>query len=98
MMKTFSEFNEEIQELTIGARQKRTASDRMAQKRDYRKNRAQQIQKMRRYRKTAGYKQLQRKSKIMRKRGKTATNRQITVRGGTGAAQRIRDKKKELRK
>tara|TARA_Y100000592_G_C5375414_1_gene270698 strand:+ start:439 stop:573 length:135 start_codon:yes stop_codon:yes gene_type:complete len=31
-MKTFSEFNEEIQELTIGARQKRTASDRMAQR------------------------------------------------------------------
>ena len=48
MMKTFSEFNEEIQELTIDARQKKTASDRMAQKRDYRKNRAQQIQKMRR--------------------------------------------------
>ena len=67
-MKTFSEFNEEIQELTIGARQKRTASDRMAQKRDYRKNRAQQIQKMRRYRKTAGYKQLQRKAKIMKNR------------------------------
>ena len=98
MMKTFSEFNEEIQELTIGAREKRTASDRMAQKRDYRKNRAQQIQKMRRYRKTAGYKQLQRKEKIMNRRGKTATGRKITVRGGTGAAQRIRDKKKELRK
>ena len=98
MMKTFSEFNEEIQELTIGAREKKTASDRMAQKRDYRKNRAQQIQKMRRYRKTAGYKQLKRKEKIMRRRGKTATGRQITVRGGTGAAQRIRDKKKELRK
>ena len=65
-MKTFSEFNEEIQELTIGAREKRTASDRIAQKRDYRKNRAQQIQKMRRYRKTAGYKQLQRKAKIMK--------------------------------
>ena len=98
MMKTFSEFSEEIQELTIGAREKRTASDRVAQRRDYRKNRAKKIQQMRRYRKTAGYKQLQRKSKIMRKRGKTATNRQITVRGGTGAAQRIRDKKKELRK
>jgi hypothetical protein len=97
-MKTFSEFSEEIQELTIGAREKRTASDRVAQRRDYRKNRAKKIQQMRRYRKTAGYKQLQRKSKIMRKRGKTATNRQITVRGGTGAAQRIRDKKKELRK
>ena len=53
---------------------------------------------MRRYRKTAGYKQLQRKAKIMKKRGKTATGRQISVRGGTGAAQRIRDKKKELRK
>ena len=33
----------------------------------------------------------------MRKRGKTATGRQISVRGGTGA-ERIRDKKKELRK
>tara|TARA_Y100000592_G_C5375414_1_gene270699 strand:+ start:570 stop:731 length:162 start_codon:yes stop_codon:yes gene_type:complete len=53
---------------------------------------------MRRYRKTAGYKQLQRKAKIMKKRGKTATGRQISVRGGAGAAQRIRDKKKELKK
>ena len=34
----------------------------------------------------------------MNRRGKTATGRKITVRGGTGAAQRIRDKKKELRK
>ena len=98
MMKTFSEFNEEIQELTIGARQKRTASDRMAQKRDYRKNRAKKIQQMRRYRKSAAYKVNQRKSKMMAKRGKTATGRQISVRGGTGAAQRMRDKRKELQK
>ena len=47
-MKTFSEFNEEIQELTIGAREKKTASDRTAQRRDYRKNRAKKIQQMRR--------------------------------------------------
>ena len=53
---------------------------------------------MRRYRKSAAYKVNQRKSKMMAKRGKTATGRQISVRGGTGAAQRMRDKKKDLQK
>ena len=97
-MKTFSEFNEEIQELTIGARQKKTASDRMAQKRDYRKNRAKKIQQMKKYRKSAAYKVNQRKSKVMAKRGKTATGRDISVRGGSGAAQRAKEKKAELKK
>ena len=53
---------------------------------------------MKKYRKSAAYKVNQRKSKVMAKRGKTATGRQISVRGGTGAAQRMRDKRKELQK
>ena len=97
-MKRLKEFQDELQEFTVGKREKKTASDRMAQKRDYRKNRTKKIQQMRRYRKSAAYKVTQRKSKMMAKRGKTATGRQISVRGGTGAAQRMRDKRKELQK
>ena len=97
-MKKFKELQDELQELTITARDRRTATDKMAQKRDYRKDRAKKIQQMRRYRKSAAYKVNQRKSKMMAKRGKTATGRNISVRGGTGAAQRMRDKRKELQK
>ena len=97
-MKRFKEFQDELQEFTVGKREKKTASDRMAQKRDYRKNRTKKIQQMKKYRKSAAYKVNQRKSKMMAKRGKTATGRQISVRGGTGAAQRMRDKRKELQK
>ena len=97
-MKKFKELQDELQELTITARDRRTATDKMAQKRDYRKDRAKKIQQMRRYRKSAAYKVNQRKSKMMAKRGKTATGRQISVRGGTGAAQRMRDKRKDLQK
>ena len=97
-MKKFKELQDELQELTITARDRRTATDKIAQKRDYRKDRAKKIQQMRRYRKSAAYKVNQRKSKMMAKRGKTATGRQISVRGGTGAAQRMRDKRKELQK
>ena len=97
-MKKFKELQDELQELTITARDRRTATDKMAQKRDYRKDRAKKIQQMRRYRKSAAYKVNQRKSKMMAKRGKTATGRQISVRGGTGAAQRMRDKRKEVQK
>ena len=97
-MKKFKELQDELQELTVNVRDRKTATDRMAQKRDYRKDRAKKIQQMRRYRKSAAYKVTQRKSKMMAKRGKTATGRQISVRGGTGAAQRMRDKRKDLQK
>ena len=97
-MKRFKEFQDELQEFTVGKREKKTASDRMAQKRDYRKNRAKKIQQMKKYRKSAAYKVNQRKSKVMAKRGKTATGRDISVRGGSGAAQRAKEKKAELKK
>ena len=97
-MKKFKELQDELQELTVNVRDRKTATDKMAQKRDYRKDRAKKIQQMRRYRKSAAYKVTQRKSKMMAKRGKAATGRQISVRGGTGAAQRMRDKRKELQK
>ena len=50
------------------------------------------------YRKTAGYKQLQKKSKRMRKMGKTATGRDISVRGGSGSENRLQKMKKDIRR
>ena len=52
-MKKFKELQDELQELTVNVRDRKTATDRMAQKRDYRKDRAKKIQQMRRYRKSA---------------------------------------------
>ena len=46
-MKKFKELQDELQELTVNVRDRKTATDRMAQKRDYRKDRAKKIQQMR---------------------------------------------------
>ena len=50
------------------------------------------------YRKTAGYKMMQKKSKRMRKMGKTATGRDISVRGGSGSASRLAQMKKDIKR
>ena len=54
--------------------------------------------KAKQYRKTAGYKQLQKKAKQKRKMGKTATGRDISVRGGTGSETRLQKLKKDIRR
>ena len=53
---------------------------------------------MKKYRKTAGYKKLQSREKRMRKMGKTATGRDISVRGGSGSEKRLQTRKKEIRR
>ena len=50
------------------------------------------------YQKTAGFKQLQKKGERMASRGLTATGRKISVAGGSGAAQRAKEKKDKLKK
>ena len=97
-MKTFSEFRLDLVEFTVAKREKKTAQERQKQKREYRKNK-QKIKRQRmKYQKTAGFKQLQKKGERMASRGLTATARKISVAGGSGAAQRAKEKKDKLKK
>jgi hypothetical protein len=101
-MKTFNEFQEEmideVLDEKVVKREKRTAQQRRQQKIAYRKNRNKLKMAAKKYRKTAGYKQLQKKAKRMRKMGKTATGRNISVRGGSGSEKRLQARKKEIRR
>ena len=53
---------------------------------------------MKKYRKTAGFKKLQKKGERMSAKGLTATGKKISVAGGSGAAERQKEKKTELKK
>ena len=101
-MKTFNEFQddmfEEVLDEKIVKREKKTAQQRRQQKMNYRKNRQKLKMKAKKYRKTAGYKMLQKKTKRMKKMGKTATGRDISVRGGSGSEKRLQKMKKDIRK
>ena len=101
-MKTFNEFQDdmldEVLDEKIVKREKKTAQQRRQQKIAYRKNRNKLKMAAKKYRKTAGYKQLQKKSKRMRKMGKTATGRDISVRGGSGSENRLQKMKKDIRR
>ena len=101
-MKTFNEFQEEmideVLDEKVVKREKRTAQQRRQQKIAYRKNRNKLKMAAKKYRKTAGYKQLQKKAKRMRKMGKPATGRNISVRGGSGSEIRLQARKKEIRR
>ena len=97
-MKTFKELIDNLVELTVGTRERKTSAERMKGKQERRKNRMQKKQYMKKYRKSAGAKALQRKGDRLKKMGKTATGRDISVQGGAGAAQRAKEKKQELQK
>ena len=101
-MKTFNEFQEEmideVLDEKVVKREKRTAQQRRDQKRNYRKNRQKIKMRMKKYRKSAGYKMLQKKSKRMQKMGKTATGRDISVRGGSGSENRLQQMKKDIKR
>ena len=101
-MKTYNDFQEEmideVLDEKVVKREKRTAQQRRDQKMVYRKNRNKLKMAAKKYRKTAGYKQLQKKAKRMRKMGKTATGRDISVRGGSGSENRLQKMKKDIRR
>lgn len=101
-MKTFNEFQEEmideVLDEKVVKREKKTAQERRKQRMNYRKNRQKIKMRMKKYRKSAGYKMLQKKSKRMQKMGKTATGRDISVRGGSGSEKRLQTRKKEIRR
>ena len=97
-MKTFKELIDNLVELTVGTRERKTSSELMKGKQERRKDRTKKKQYMKKYRRSAGAKALQRKGERMQKMGKTATGRDISVAGGSGAAQRARERKQELQK
>ena len=101
-MKTFNEFQEEmideVLDEKVVKREKKTAQERRKQRMDYRKNRQKIKMRMKKYRKTAGYKKLQSREKRMNRMGKTATGRDISVRGGSGSEKRLQARKREIRR
>ena len=101
-MKTFNEFQEEmideVLDEKVVKRDKKTAQQRRKQRMDYRKNRQKIKMRMKKYRKTAGYKKLQSREKRMNRMGKTATGRDISVRGGSGSENRLQQMKKDIRR
>ncbi len=97
-MKTFKELIDNLVELTVGTRERKTSGEIMKGKQERRKNKMKKKQYMKKYRRSAGAKALQRKGDRLKKMGKTATGRDITVQGGAGAAQRAKEKKQELQK
>lgn len=90
--------NELISEIEVQKGERVDTQTKRARSMDYRQNRAKKIMQMRKYRKSARFKALERKRAQMAKRGKTATGRDIKVKYGSDMAQRIRDKKAELQK
>ena len=102
-MKTFSEFKIDILEdddldEKVVKREKRTAQQKRDQKMKYRKNRIKIKMRQKKYKKTSGYKLLQKKKERMKKMGKTATGRDISVAGGSGSEKRRSELQKKLRK
>ena len=101
-MKTFNEFQEEmideVLDEKVVKRDKKTAQQRRKQRMEYRKNRQKIKMRMKKYRKTAGYKKLQDREKGMNRRGLTATGRNVSVQGGPGSEKRLQARKKEIRR
>ena len=89
---------DEVLDEKIVKREKRTSQHLRKQKLSYRKNRQKIKQRMKKKRKSSGAKLLQKKSARMKKMGKTATGRDISVRGGSGSEQRLKKKKTDIRR
>ena len=101
-MKTFSELkydllDEDLDEKVV-KRAKRTPAEKRDQKMNYRKNRNKIKMRQKKYKRSSGFKLLQKKKDRMKKMGKTATGRDISVRGGSGSEQRRSSAQKNLRK
>ena len=97
-MKTFKELIDELVELAVVKRERKTSGEIMKGKQERRKGKMKKAQYMKKYRKSAGAKQLVKKGERMSKQGKTATGKAISVAGGSGAAERQKEKKKALQK
>jgi len=97
-MKTFKELIDSLVEITVGQREKKTGAEKMKQKQEYRKTKVKKKAYMKKYRKSTGAKMLKKKGERLAKMGKTATGRDVSVAGGSGAAARAKEKKEKLSK
>ena len=97
-MKTFKELIDDLIEIAVVKREKKTSAEKMKAKKDYKKIRMKKKAYGKKYRAKSSTKMLAKKSARMAKKGQTATGRAISVAGGSGAAQRQKEKKKELAK
>ena len=102
-MKTFSEFkitilDEEDLDEKVVKREKKTAGEKRDQKMRYRKNKNKIKMRQKKYKKSSGFKKLQKKKDRMKKMGKTATGRDISVGAGAGAEKKRSELQKNLRK
>ena len=97
-MKTFKELMNDLEELAVVKRERKTSGEIMKGRQERRKGKMKKKQYMAKYRRSAGAKALSRKSERMSKQGKTATGKAISVAGGSGASEKQREKKKELQK
>ena len=95
-MKTFKDFLNDIIEFAVVKREKKTSAEKMKAKKDYKKIRMKKKAYGKKYRAKSSTKMLAKKSERMAKKGQTATGRAISVAGGSGAAQRQKDKKKRV--
>ena len=102
-MKTFSEFkitilDEEDLDEKVVKREKKTAGEKRDQKMRYRKDKNKIKMRQKKYKKSSGFKKLQKKKERMKKMGKTATGRDISVGAGAGAEKKRSELQKNLRK
>ena len=97
-MKTFKELIDDLIEFAVVKREKKTSAEKMKAKKEYKKVRMKKKAYGKKYRAKSCTKMLAKKSARMEKNGQTATGRAISVAGGSGAAQRQKEKKKELAK
>ena len=98
-MKTFKELIDDLIEITVGQREKKPPGEIKKDQAERRSKKADKKSYMRKYRKSATAKRHQRQAPKMARVGLTPSgDRQITVRGGAGAARRAKERKQELLK
>ena len=101
-MKTFSEFkitilDEEDLDEKVVKREKKTAGEKRDQKMRYRKDKNKIKMRQKKYKKSSGFKKLQKKKERMKKMGKTATGRDMSVGAGAGAEKKRAERQKNIR-
>ena len=98
-MKTFKELIDSLVEITVGQREKKPPGEIKKDQAERRSKKADKKSYMRKYRKSARAKRLQKQAPKMAGLGLTPTgDRRITVRGGAGGARRAKERKQELLK
>ena len=97
-MKTFKELIDDLVELTVGTREKKTSGELTKDRAKRRQGKAAKKSYMKDYRRKHNKKSDKDLEKRMAARGLTKGGGQKTVKGGSGAAQRAKELKQKLQK